>query len=145
MHKVQRIGVSGFCTNVAGELLIAKRSKKEKFLPEFWELIGGKVKFGEEPRHALMREFEEETSLRVAVAVAPYYLFSYTSNSGREHVVDLVYQADLTVLGGTVVLSEEHDEARWVSEHEFFCSGLQITEKMLEAVRAGFHQIHGFK
>ncbi len=59
MEKYQKIGISGFLIKDS-KVLIVKRSESENFLPGQYELLGGKVEFGENPTDAIEREFKEE-------------------------------------------------------------------------------------
>ncbi|MDD3084165.1 MAG: NUDIX domain-containing protein [Candidatus ainarchaeum sp.] len=43
------------------KILLLKRSKKNTFFKEMWQLAGGKVEFGENINDALKREIFEET------------------------------------------------------------------------------------
>nr|MBP6888661.1 NUDIX domain-containing protein [Candidatus Paceibacterota bacterium] len=78
MEKFQKIVVTGFVYN-EGKTLLLKRSSKESFLPEYWELPGGKVNFGEIPEDGLVREYKEETGLEISVG-KPFRTFSYVSS-----------------------------------------------------------------
>ena len=55
MEKFQKIGVTAFVVSGDEKVLLLRRSKKEKFLPGYFELPGGKVDFGENPEKALER------------------------------------------------------------------------------------------
>ena len=71
--------------------MLIRRSQSETFLPGMYELPGGKVVFGETPRNALVREFREETQIDINV-VEPIREFSYTSDNGWRHTVELVFR-----------------------------------------------------
>lgn len=56
--------VSGLAVAPDGNILMGKRPKGKK-RGELWELPGGKLDQGEEPRQALEREWEEELGIKV--------------------------------------------------------------------------------
>jgi 8-oxo-dGTP diphosphatase len=84
----QKIVCTGFIYH-QGKTLIVQRSLKETFLPGYYELPGGQVNFGEDPVDALKREFREEVNLNVEVT-KPYKIFSYVSENGNRHIVEIV-------------------------------------------------------
>ena len=98
-------------------------------LSGYYELPGGKVEFGDHPEETVVREFKEETGLDVSV-IKLFKVFTYVI--GENHTVELVY----IVSGeGEVVLSEEHDDYKWVSD----VNDLQMTEKMKKNIKEGLN------
>ncbi len=68
MDKKQVMIVVGLIANEQGQALIAKRNDPELVGGhEKWELIGGKIEFGEDPEEAIKREVLEESGLEVVV------------------------------------------------------------------------------
>lgn len=116
LEQYQKIVVSGFLYH-QGKVLVIQRSLAETFLPGFFELPGGKVDFGEDPSDALKREFREEVSLDVSVT-GPYRTFSYVSDEGRRHTVEIVYFVRLDSNEITVRLSPAHTSYQWVNLEE---------------------------
>lgn len=91
------------------------RSSNPNHVPPLWWLPGGGIDFGETPEETLVREFLEETGLRVANPA----LFSVTSdvrkrdNGDRIHTVRIIYT--VTLAGGDLT-HEVHgttDHAAW--------------------------------
>lgn len=56
--------VVGVLRNENQEILIAKR-RKDQFMPELWELPGGKIEANESPKQAIVRELKEELGIKV--------------------------------------------------------------------------------
>ncbi|SFJ19420.1 NUDIX hydrolase [Thermoflavimicrobium dichotomicum] len=112
----QKIVCTGFIYH-QGKTLIVQRSLQETFLPGYYELPGGKVDFGEDPGDALKREFREEVNLNVEV-IKPYKIFSYVSENGNRHTVEIVYQVQLTDDPGNIRLSKDHSAYQWISEND---------------------------
>lgn len=55
---------------VHGKVLLVRNDRAE------WELPGGRLEIGETPEHALVREFDEELSIRVEpIRIIDSYLF----------------------------------------------------------------------
>ena len=50
---------------VNNRYLVTKRSKEETTYPEYWDIPGGLVEYGELPKDAVIRETKEEVNLSV--------------------------------------------------------------------------------
>jgi len=64
----QLVIVLGLIRDRTGRVLLARRV--DETIPDAldkWELVGGKVDFGEEPEEALLREVREESGLTVSI------------------------------------------------------------------------------
>lgn len=81
-------------------------------LPGAWELPGGKVEPGEDPREALRREIAEELGIRVEVGE---FLGQGSARAGGRLVQLDVYLARWQ--SGEIALAE-HQGWRWVSAEE---------------------------
>lgn len=95
-------------------MLIIKRAGDDEVNPGTWELVGGKLDFGESLEHALEREVFEEAGLHVAVQQL-LYATTFLTAPDRQ-VVIMTYLAH--PVATTVTLSEEHSDARWVTADE---------------------------
>jgi 8-oxo-dGTP diphosphatase len=91
-------------------VLLVKRSPNAKVGSHTWECPGGKIDFGETLENALVREVFEETGLFVSLSKL-LYATTFPTDPSRQ-VVLLMY---LCVTDhAEVVLSDEHQEFRWV-------------------------------
>jgi 8-oxo-dGTP diphosphatase len=90
-----------------GKILLALR-KEGKHMGRKWELPGGKVDPGEDPKQALRRELEEEFSIEARVGEC---LGSARFRGNRLDLEILLYR--ITHIAGTFVL-REHEAIRWV-------------------------------
>ncbi len=116
LHPLRQPGPDtyAFVADDAGRLLALRRAHPP--CVGEWDLPGGFVEAGEEPREAILREIAEETGLEVELLGI---LGAYTSvygDTGRR-TVDLAYRARVT--GGTLTLSDEKSEAAWFAPAEF--------------------------
>jgi len=137
MNQYQKIVATGFLYQ-DGKFFAAKRSESEKFLPGFWELVGGKVAFGEELTDALVREFKEETCLDVVVG-QPYWSFSYITDEGNRHTVEIVFVVSLEPQDQKVALDSSHSECKWVEKAEL--ENMLFSDEAKESARRGFAQV----
>ncbi len=137
MEKIQKIGVSGFLLK-DNKVLIVKRADSESFLPGVYELPGGKIDFGETIESAIEREFKEETGLDIK-AIKPVYVFSYLSDEDNRQTFDITYLLRLNDESEKVVLSDDHNDFKWISKGEI--DDYNITDNMKEAVRKGFDSL----
>lgn len=95
--------------------LVFKRSSGDDYMPGYWDIPGGTVKFQENIIDALNREIAEETGLTVAVGKI---LFCHDFPSGPErHQFQIVYECEY--IDGEVKLNpEDHEEFKWVELSE---------------------------
>lgn len=99
------------------KILIAKRN--DPSLAEAhgkWELVGGKVEFGEDPEIAIIREVEEETGLVVKVSRLLPKLYTRIWNKNREQHQVFLCAYECEIVGGSLH-KEEFDHG--ISELKF--------------------------
>lgn len=104
--------VHALIVNAKGEVLLIKRSETEGVLPGLWDIPGGTLEDGEDPKEGVIREVKEETNLEVR----NLRLFHYTSNVDREknkQFVRLIFVGECASLD-IRLNPEDHDEYRWV-------------------------------
>ncbi|MBA4544269.1 MULTISPECIES: NUDIX domain-containing protein [Thermoactinomyces] len=133
----QKIVCTGFIYH-QGKTLIVERSSRETFLPGYYELPGGQVNFGEDPGDALKREFREEVDLNVEV-VKPYKVFSYLSENGNRHTVEVVFLVRLADDPANIRLSEDHSAYQWISGNEV--RNYLISEETKDSIFRGFKAV----
>jgi len=83
--------------------------------PGVWEATSGRLEPGEDPWAAAVREAQEETGLEVEVERRPWT--AYAAKRANEPMLVVVYRA--VAVAGTVVLSDEHDQAAWLDADAF--------------------------
>lgn len=99
---MRRIGAYGVCRADDGRLLLV-RSSDGTALPGLWQLPGGGIEHGEHPADAVVREFAEETGLKVEVrALRTVVADVLPAPAGTPllHTDRVVYE--VTPLGGTL-------------------------------------------
>lgn len=129
--EYQKITVAGLLVK-NGKALIIRRSSKETFLSGYYELPGEKVDFGEHPIEALKREFMEEVGLGVEV-LDLFRVFTYISDNGSRHTVELVYH--VASKNHEVTLSLDHDDFKWVSLKD--TQSLNMTKEIKKNIEIG--------
>ncbi|MDD4333220.1 MAG: NUDIX hydrolase [Patescibacteria group bacterium] len=137
VEKIQKISVTAFIL-FNNKVLILKRSKQEKFLPNYYEMPGGKVEFGESPDMALIREIKEETNLSIEI-IKPYSFFSYISDNNQRHTVDIQFITKIKSNEADVKLSNSHDDYKLIEVDEI--NNYQISDYMKIAINKGFNEI----
>jgi len=117
------------------KVLIVRRSDAETFLPGYYEMPGGKCDFGENPEESLKREFKEEVGLKIE-ATKPYRIFSYVSDEGKRHTVEIVY---LVKDGeGEIQLGKNHVEYIWITKDEI--NKYRISDEIKISILKGFEE-----
>jgi len=108
MEKYQKISTNGLLI-IDRKILVVRRSKDEDFLAGYYEVPGGKVDFGEDPKNTIKREFSEEVNLKVDIKEL-YNVWTYISDEGRRHTVCIDYVLELKDNLKNLKLSNAHDD-----------------------------------
>jgi 8-oxo-dGTP diphosphatase len=97
-----------------GKVLIVQRANDDEIGGGTWELVGGKIEFGEDLEAALVREIKEEVGLDVTVEKI-LYVTTFKTDPTRQ-VVILTYLCRSN--NRDVVLSKEHIDYRWSTKEQ---------------------------
>ena len=104
--------VHALIMNAERSVLLIKRSETEDVLTGVWDIPGGTLEDGEDPKEGVLREVKEETNLEVK----NLRLFHYTSSvdyGKNEQFVRLIFTGECA--SSDIRLNpEDHDEYRWV-------------------------------
>lgn len=129
MHKEVKAAMKGIVEFEGKFLILELKLGKETF----WDLPGGKVEFGEDPKETLVRELNEETGLKVepGAPIGMYYFFRKTDG---HQVVCTVYKCVITGKP-QVVLPHADDENlqqyKWVTKDEFLAGDYKVSHDSL--------------
>jgi 8-oxo-dGTP diphosphatase len=128
-EKPYGLAVRAVILDDQGRCLLLRRSGLSKHFAEKWEWPGGKVDEGEAFDEALRREVLEETGLEVSLA-------GVVGAAGfeMEHVQVAMLCLEAKLTGGTLLISEEHDQHAWVNIVEV--PQWDLTEVMKELAEA---------
>ncbi|MDA3840784.1 MAG: NUDIX hydrolase [Patescibacteria group bacterium] len=98
--------------NEKKEMLILRRSLEEDVLPGYWDVPGGTLKDGEDPREGALRETREEAGINID----DLSLFYHTSNvdvGKNKQFVRMIFIGSYS--NNDVILNpEEHIDYEWV-------------------------------
>jgi len=125
------LAVKGILRNAQDRYLFIRRSTKSKFFGGKWDLPGGKVDPGESFADAMVRECAEETGLTVRLTGV-----AGADELSLPHVRVATLFLEAQIQSGEVLLSSEHEEARWVTREEAL--KLDLTEQLVEFLPAYF-------
>lgn len=115
--------VAGVAINY-DKVLIGKRASN-KPMPGLWEFPGGKVQLFENDHEALIREFDEEFGIQIQ----PGELLC----ESHSMVQRISLYAYLISVNKEPVISNSHDEIRWVTKEEL--AKLEVCNADVEIVR----------
>jgi 8-oxo-dGTP diphosphatase len=94
----------------SGLYLFVQRSSKSRHFASQWEVPGGKPDAGEDIDECLIRETKEETGLDLTLTGVA------GAGEGRIPNLNLAYMfMEGTVDSEAVILSDEHDDFKWIS------------------------------
>ena len=100
---------------IDNKYLVTKRSKEETTYPEYWDIPGGLVEYGELPKDAVIRETKEEVNLNII----PTKVIHEDSNLDKEKdliFIRLVYLCNLNDDISNIKLQEdEHSEYKLIN------------------------------
>jgi len=98
-----------------GRVLAMRRAPDKDAGAGAWEALSGRVRPGEPPLEAALREAGEECDLEVAIDPRP--IASYAAKRNRDDMIVVAYRAASEA--GDVALSAEHDAFSWMTLEEF--------------------------
>ena len=110
--KVVHVAV-GVVINDRDEVLIAKRPDKVH-QGGLWEFPGGKADPGETFDEALLREFFEETNIKVKIDCVLGHAQTEIEERHIAYLLILVQKVE-----GDLQISDEHDASAWVARSDF--------------------------
>ena len=113
MGKPFKLAVKAIIEDSQGRCLLIRRSPQNRRYTGQWEWPGGKVDPGEDFADATCRETLEETGLEVELTG-----LAGSSQFEMEAIYVVVLFMEARIKGGTLKLSEEHDELAWVAWSE---------------------------
>jgi len=101
------------------KVLLLRRAASEMVLPNLWELPSGKKETTETIWQALVREFKEETGLKVKI-VKPISVFDYRLIKDRQKVytTQINFLVKYTGRRLEIKLSPEHRAYKWVGRKD---------------------------
>ena len=92
-------------SDAAGRVLVLKRQKSQ-YSPGAWCLPGGKIRYGETVEQAIVRELQEETSLKCTSWRHFLCQDSLPPEQGKMHCINLYFVCDVS---GEIELNEESE------------------------------------
>lgn len=113
------------------KVFIIKKSSSEDVAPNTWDLPGGRVSFGEEPKKALEREVKEETGFEVKV-LQHYRVWNYVKKDF--HLFGITFICEY--IKGKEKLSDEHVEHKWISRKDI--KNLKVPKWFKEELEEAF-------
>jgi len=102
--------------NKKGQILILRRSKKDKIFPGYWDLPGGTVRLKEDPTIGAIREVKEECGLEVT-DLKPLACFSNWDKLKQEKFVTIIFWCKK--YKGQIKLNfNDHEKYVWIDRND---------------------------
>lgn len=110
-----------------GKYFLVRDPKKK------WEMPGGRIDFGEDPKQTLRREMQEELGVEKMDIhdLVNIWTFLYSDEDGEFQFILAVYHCDAEL--DKITISEEHLESAWVLYDEI--SDLLMRDGYKESIR----------
>ncbi len=122
------VGVPVIVKNSKGEILLGKRDKNMYAYPDFWNLPGGLVDYGESLSHAAKREFEEETGAKVKIIRQSKNIYEvFPTKESHFHSLNIPFFGK--IIKGTPKAKDETQEVKWFKPAEIKNMKLAYTHK----------------
>lgn len=111
-----------FCGKVAqkavivrdGKVLVVRDPRVDGII---WELPGGRLNEGEDPKEGLAREIKEELGVDCVVGEIVYLKQFLQGNEGKNALM-IAYQATIPETASFIVSAEEICDVRWITAEE---------------------------
>lgn len=118
-------------------VLLCHRRSDRRWYPDVWDLPGGHVRDGEDPRQALVRELGEELGVRVRLPTDAADAVVRDTDAGFEMSIWIVDAWEGEIVN---TAPDEHDAVRWFTADDI--AGLNLAhsrypELFQQALRAG--------
>lgn len=116
---ILRVAAKAVIVNDAGEVLLVREAVTDPDNTQvgLWGVPGGRLEPGEGFQEGLVREALEETGLHVT-PVKPLYVGEWRPViRGQAHQIIAIFMV-CKVEGGTVKVSDEHDDYMWIHPRE---------------------------
>ena len=115
-----------------GKFLIVKEILKNKII---WDLPGGKIKYGESPYDALIREVKEETTLKIKI-IKPIGIYWFLKILDKKQAVCTTFLCRPKISTNVDITKnpakeEMISEYKWVTKNEFLKNCTKNIDKSL--------------
>ncbi len=122
------VGVPVVIKNSKGEILLAKRNKNMYAYPNYWNLPGGLMQYGEQPRDTAKREAEEEVGAKIKIIKQLKNIYNSLPNkqSGFQSI-GIPFEGK--ILSGKPYPKDETQEIGWFSPKQIKKMKLAYTHK----------------
>lgn len=105
------MSIKGIVVDEQGRILLAREDNGK------WEMLGGGLDHGEDPKQCLIREIYEETGLKVtSISERPLYFLTALRLDGITYTANVIYEITLENLDFTP--SDECQELRFFSPED---------------------------
>jgi 8-oxo-dGTP diphosphatase len=111
-----------------GKILLVRRARSPG--QGFYSLPGGRVEFGESLHTALHREVDEETGLKIEIIGLAGWREVLPGTTGGGHYLIMSFASRW--IGNEPVLSDEHDDFKWLAPDSL--GDLGVTEGLQEII-----------
>jgi len=122
MTRLPEVAVGGVAVRYGHEVLLVRRGHAPG--AGRWSVPGGRVRFGEDLREAVVREVREETGLEVVVERFLGWVERIGDDPEPYHFVILDFLVDVYDPALDPTAADDAQEARWVHFDDLYAEGV---------------------
>ncbi|MBI2499825.1 NUDIX domain-containing protein [Candidatus Woesearchaeota archaeon] len=119
-----------------GKILLLRESDKYKDGSNHgkYDVVGGRIKPGQNFKESLLREIKEETGLNVKIG-KPFFVNEWRPivNNEQWHIVGVYFECVSN--SNSIKLSEDHDHFLWINPNEY------KNHKLIENLNVVFEEV----
>lgn len=124
-------------------ILMVRKSSDDPHNPEFWELPGGRMNFGEDVEQHLLREVKEEVGLEVQPG-RPLHIWSWIMQRAGEPPVQVVAVVRMCTVTSGEISCKNQDSSDYISSiqwHDFdSLDRLQVIASQRDAINLAIRE-----
>jgi 8-oxo-dGTP diphosphatase len=138
-HRLKRyVVLVGALVVYDDAVLLLQRSSQERFLPDLWGLPAGKIRYGESPEAAVLRELKEEAGIAGTVEGFAGTVW-FRSKIHNEQIGNMQLNFLVRAKDRSVVLDGANQDHAWLPIDELPSAPMRLDEFTRKSIRTALN------